>query len=843
MCILSDRAPDGDEVCPEQNAAYKSMSSGQGNQISQATRIMPQARPAIRAAVQQDDLFQVLWRGKWIMLFTSMIGLACTYLYLENQVKVPFYRSEAAILIEKPYSFDGSNVPQPVGGSASNYLQTHVSMMKSRTIINAALNDPEVITLPSLTDVNNPAAYLHEALSVSLAKDTDILIITAETPYPENSAKIVNAVIKAYIHWHETNKQITTTDLLKDLNQQLNKRQKELTSKRNALAVSEKNMLIQSKGSMSSEQLDKIQQDLEQARMSEIRLDSYYKGLLRFQNEPDNFRQYMNSKEGLIPSTVQQDDRGRIERELDAIRMQLADHEAREEPARHSDAELYRKEARRLEEKIVHLDAQISRLDRKFIKQHMFVTKSLLEDTRLQIKQLQDTYEEKFSGAIRRSNWNSEHSRLVSECQMSESMCNSLLDQIDQLDLGSNLQSLNIHVLEKALPSSVPVPFDNIRPYALGLIMGLMSGAGLTALREMNDKRIRSADEIDGILGLPILGTVPHIKKYGFVARSQRLRFASRSSESEAYRSIRTSILFGAPGERRPTTILVTSPAASEGRTTQVSNLGIALAQSGQRSLILDADLRKPKQQRIFMKKGNGYGLADVLTGAATLEDAIRSTETQGLDVLANGKKPLNPSELLNSPVFGDVLHRLRNEYDHILIDSPAVGLVTDAQIVATFCDMTLLVLKAEKSTRPRALRARDALFSVGARSLGCIVNDVPKNNHRFNNYGGYGHYSQLAANSPTDGSTRKRKRAKLLASSLGDSEVSNKSKRRYFTPAYKASIVEKAMNCTEPGQINALLEQEGLHSSSLAKWRKQYRAGALTASPDDEPSRRVERT
>ncbi len=242
-------------------------------------------------------------------------------------------------------------------------------------------------------------------------------------------------------------------------------------------------------------------------------------------------------------------------------------------------------------------------------------------------------------------------------------------------------------------------------------------------------KRIRSQAEITGLLGAPVLGAIPSISRRA-VARGQKLRFAHGSRESEACRAIRTALLCGMrPAE--VSTILVTSPGPAEGKTLLVSNL--AMAQAGQRTLILDADLRTPLKHRAFALKGHGKGLVDVLMGTASLQEAIRPTEIEGLSVLECGQSTLHPSELLNTRAFGCVLEQLKREYDRILVDSPPVGVVTDAQILATLCDSTLLVLRAEESSRVLIQQARDALSAVGVRVAGVVVNDVSKKGSRRN--------------------------------------------------------------------------------------------------------------
>jgi capsular exopolysaccharide synthesis family protein len=188
-------------------------------------------------------------------------------------------------------------------------------------------------------------------------------------------------------------------------------------------------------------------------------------------------------------------------------------------------------------------------------------------------------------------------------------------------------------------------------------------------------------------------------------------------------------------------TVLVTSPGAGDGKTTLVSNLGISMAQAGQRVILLDADFRKPMQQDIF-EMAKEPGLSNVLAGATTLDKAIRPSSIAGLDILPCGRDVPNPSEMLNSEMFVELISELSSKYDRVVIDSPPVMPVTDACILGAICDVTLLVLRAEKSTRKTAQQARDGLLSVGAHILGAIVNDVPRRKGRYGYYHyGYGYY------------------------------------------------------------------------------------------------------
>ncbi|MHC4168648.1 MAG: polysaccharide biosynthesis tyrosine autokinase [Planctomycetota bacterium] len=246
-------------------------------------------------------------------------------------------------------------------------------------------------------------------------------------------------------------------------------------------------------------------------------------------------------------------------------------------------------------------------------------------------------------------------------------------------------------------------------------------------------------------------GSTPIAKKHRVAAekpeivrRGQKVHLESKSVVAEAYRTIRTAVFFGAPKEDAKV-IHITSPAAGDGKSTLASNLAITMAQAGQRTLLIDADFRKPVQHKIF-ELDDERGLSSVLAGRDSIEQAVQPGVIGGLDVMACGPEVPNPSELLNSDAFNETLKRLTERYDRVVIDSPPVGPVADAQILAAGCDITLLVLRAEKSTRRQAQHARDSLLSVGGRLLGAVVNDVQQKRGQYgyySNYGNYGYYGK----------------------------------------------------------------------------------------------------
>jgi len=330
----------------------------------------------------------------------------------------------------------------------------------------------------------------------------------------------------------------------------------------------------------------------------------------------------------------------------------------------------------------------------------------------------------------------------------------------------------------------------------MALILGLMFGGGLALVFDWLDYRLKSADEISLVLGLPILGIIPtmvtekslatnsrnaYLKARSFAiqvcricgplfaniagdrkrvgvtdsgdiekvkpaldvenitARGQKVHLSPRSVVAEAYRTIRTAVFFGV-SKGKAKTIVITSPAPGDGKSTLASNLALAMAQAGQKTLILDADFRRPMQHNIFGIECKN-GLSGVFSGTIGLDEAIHAGPIDDLDILPCGPDVPNPSEILNSETFAGILNEVAGRYDRVIIDSPPVAPVADSQILAAICDRTILVLRADKSTRKLSQQARDSLLSVGGCVLGVVVNDVPQKHGRYGRYGRYGHY------------------------------------------------------------------------------------------------------
>jgi capsular exopolysaccharide synthesis family protein len=250
-------------------------------------------------------------------------------------------------------------------------------------------------------------------------------------------------------------------------------------------------------------------------------------------------------------------------------------------------------------------------------------------------------------------------------------------------------------------------------------------------LAEWYSPRVRSIEQVEAIISAPILGAIPRMNISDPAARYRAAMLEPAGVCAEAYRMVRTSFLGRNRG--RCKTIAVTSAAAQEGKSTVAHNLAIVLAQTGQRVLLIDADMRNSAQHSLF-ESPETPGLSDVLDCTAELHRVIMPGTKLAPDIIPAGRAPENPAEMLNSPLFGEAIHLCADAYDFIVIDTPPVGCVADARIISALCDKTILVIRAEQSNPRSCAAAFQSLQLVGADVGGVVINDVQHG--AFSGYG-----------------------------------------------------------------------------------------------------------
>ena len=331
-----------------------------------------------------------------------------------------------------------------------------------------------------------------------------------------------------------------------------------------------------------------------------------------------------------------------------------------------------------------------------------------------------------------------DYNRLRREQENNAKVVELVMRRLKDVDLSSLLRTNNVRLLDAAeTPGSPTSP--NLRfALLLGAMLGLAAGVGVAFFLEQLDNTVQDQEDLEVATRAPFLGIIPSVRDGDGV--DLFIHRKPKSPVSECLRTVRTNLLF--LGTERPLQkLMVTSSGPQEGKTTAVIDLGITFAQSGQRVLLVDTDMRRPRLHKAFGLP-DGIGLTSVLLDEKMLGAAVRNTEVENLFVLPCGPLPPNPAELLHTERFRTLVAELGRRYDRILFDSPPVAAVTDAMILAAEVDGVVILAKAGHTTKDQVLRARRALQDVQARVVGAILNAVDLEKRR----GYYSHYYAYSA-------------------------------------------------------------------------------------------------
>lgn len=304
--------------------------------------------------------------------------------------------------------------------------------------------------------------------------------------------------------------------------------------------------------------------------------------------------------------------------------------------------------------------------------------------------------------------------------RLADAAASVFVDTVADLERGK-AGAIEPRVIDRAQPPSRPVSPKPTRDITAGTILGLMVGAALALLLESLDKSIRVPSEVATLSGAPLLAVVP--KRRDAAARPLLGPDDAGSPAAEAYRVLRTALRFmEIDGPAR--TLVVASPSASEGKTSTAANLATALAQGGERVILVDADLRRSRMADIF-GYANDLGLSSVIIGDCSLDEALVRI-TDRLSVLPTGPLPPNPSELLGSQAMVQLVAELQHRSDVVLFDTAPLLPVADAQVLSTQADGVLMVCRFGRTEREQLAEARRRLEVVGGRLVGSIFNGVP---------------------------------------------------------------------------------------------------------------------
>jgi capsular exopolysaccharide synthesis family protein len=396
--------------------------------------------------------------------------------------------------------------------------------------------------------------------------------------------------------------------------------------------------------------------------------------------------------------------------------------------------------------KVLRLQAQLKELDAAADKEKKAVIvrlESEFREARQREQLLAQALEQQKAEVNQMSERMVQYSILKREAEANKALYDGLLTKLKEAGISAGLRSSNIRVVDPAMIPTYPSRPAKTRNIILSFLIGLVGGIGLALAREYMDNTVKTPDDIETLARLPSLAVVPAfseanpdraqaklLKGVSSNGHDKRIELVAqhlpKSQMSEAFRALRTALLLS-QADHPPQVILVTSALPREGKTTSAANLAVTLAQLGDRTLIIDADLRKPGVGRLLnLGSGKYAGLSSYLAGVSSLElVTIQHPAIPNLSAIPTGPLPPNPADLLSSHKLAEAIAELRTKFKFIVIDSPPIMAATDAVILSVRADGVLLVVRSGETPKEAFTRTRDLLLSVKCHILGVVLNAV----------------------------------------------------------------------------------------------------------------------
>ncbi|MFC1683046.1 GumC family protein [Candidatus Zixiibacteriota bacterium] len=738
--------------------------------------------------VSLNDYLSVLYRGRWIIGLTFFITVIAALIF--SFLASPVYEAKTTIMIERNGGMQQSLFGVSGFMERETEINNQVEILKSRSLaeevvkrLNKSPDRNRFALLQRLLEGNSEGdavRTLRDNQAIVPLRDTDIIEIRFQAPTPWEAAYIANAFAEQYYQRDLEVSRGEITEVRQFLEEQLENIQEVLQRSEEELLLfkeQEKVVALSEETQALVKQLAEFEGMYNEAATSR---DAMQKRLDYLSGELAKTQSTMVEDITQISSPLIQDLRIEIS-QLEAIRAGFI-------------AKGYNENF----DKMVEIQTQIERTKTKMKEEAgKVISRDLAPENPLVYSQ--DLIDKILSLQIEINSLNAKASALRSVVREYEDKLQALPEKSLQLARLERAAKVNeniflmmrekdeeariteagqmgmVRVIDPAKEPLSPIHPKKKLNLLLGIILGLGLGVGITLLVDYMDDSLKSIEDVERFTGLRILGSIPEIKtddkkksprKSATLSQEQQVqRIASRmvthfepkSPVSEAYRTFRTNIQF-ARFEEPPRTLLVTSAGPGEGKSTTVANLAITMAQMGTKTLLVDGDLRRPVLHSIF-EQNKDIGLTNILLGDKEIDSAIHELTVPNLSLLCCGTLPPNPSELLGSQAMKQLIGKLKEKYDMILFDSPPVVAVTDAAVLSTQIDGTILIISANETTRGSENRAKTLLNNVRAQVLGTVLNNV-KAGGRYGSYYYYYYYHYYGPRDETEkGKRRKRKK------------------------------------------------------------------------------------
>jgi succinoglycan biosynthesis transport protein ExoP len=689
--------------------------------------------------------WQILRKRKWVMLATFAVVFSLSAIAVLSETRLYQATSKVAIFPEVP------NILGFKDGIDNNYadfdfeaaLETQVAILRSDALALKVIEtmrlsqDPRFTTvrqdlpessMPGSSMQPDPAqaagllGAFHGGLNVQLVPSTRLIQVSYTHPDARFATEIANTLVKTFIEENFRAKYDSASQTSDWLSRELADLQLKVQTSEEKLVRYQKDhgiLGVDEKQNVVTEKLDELNKELTAAETDRIEKEADYK--LAMNGDPDSFTKV----------TLNGRNTGEL---LDKLQEKEADLETQYAMATTEFGSGYPKVtelSNQLKQVRAAIEAEKKKMQEKMRDEYL----AALQREKL----LQSTFDQQKQEANQLNESAIEYTVLKRDAETNRQLYQDLLQRLKEAGVSAGLRSSNIRVVDIARIPTQPISPNVRRSLVLGFLLGLGLAIGLAWTLESFDNTVRSIEEIASVSTLPALGTIPLQLASDGPLRKPTLTISAdleqsgmlalvtferpKSEAAEAYRALRTSILlsaFGAP----PKVILVTSAMPQEGKTTISANSALVLAQRGSRVLLVDADLRRPSLEKLFGLTSHHAGLSTLISGSSKVEDVILPCpEVPSLWILPAGPIPPQPAELLGSTVMKDHIARWRNEFDHVIIDTPPCLSVTDAVLLSPEADRVILVARSGQTTRPALRRACDLLLQVNARVMGIVLN------------------------------------------------------------------------------------------------------------------------
>lgn len=718
--------------------------------------------PANEGSLLPKALRDAVVRYRWWIVVTALATTALAALLTFRLPKV----YQATVTLEydpNPISPLGSSV-EDASGQASHYwmsrefFETQNLIIQSRGVAERVVerlglaSDPTFFGQEESSDwapVPREAAAqrLQSMMSLNPIKETRLVRLKVRDSDPERAATLANMIADTYIEKTMEDRLGSTASAAEWLARQLESTREHLNESEHALHEFKKqhNVLsvsVESRQNLLAEEIREYNERLTETRARRIELQARLERLERGRAQPE----------------AVQDNAAGEDSELDALRstLQSKTTERASLSVRYGDSH----------PKIQELDRAIAALRtsiREEVDALIKVAAGDLREVRAVEEGLSKVQNKAQKAGMELNLREIEYSRLNRQRESSSQLYDLLLQRTAETDLTRLLRTTHARVVDRALvPKAAISPVVGLN-IAGGAFSGILLGFAIAFLLQKMDRRIREVADVEA-LGVTILGVFPRADESSTDKTSSSGRRKGQriieienvdrivhtqpmSMAAELCRTIRTNLVFMAAESTRKT-MVVTSANPEDGKTTVATNIAIALAQSGQRVLLVDADLRRPRIHRTFNIESR-TGLTSTLVGERSLSQVTHDVGIEKLSVVTCGPLPPNPAELLHTRQFAQVLEEAESRYDRVILDSPPLRAVTDAAIIAPQCGGALLVIRAHETTRDAVTAIMQSLQNVRAHVLGGVLNDVePRRSGQGHPGGGYYGYYR---NEPSD--------------------------------------------------------------------------------------------